>query len=358
VGDCASSGGDNVKHFNLIPSTSMNGAANAVTRVVPSGKAVLAPFAALLITAFALGTAGCGKSKNNQSASQSQPVPQSVSNQNLAETAPSTIPVAVNQPDTGKKSSVKGPVRRASVRTFKDSDSGVSFLYPRKAVLKAGENAEKDSTSQDRLPMNYIAPGGLTLASVELPSNKKDEPGDLFLLNVNEELTADQCSQFPSDSQIGSEESTTDGSVNQQPVFTPGLKTSFRGLEYSELDKQNVQSVIRYYHRYVPGDSADKGVCYEFSMLVNAEPKQDAASATSEHKDVFTKLEKILASVKIESKKSHEAIETATSDSNKENQVLETAKTNSGATTDSSVKSVDDHAAETAKAIVKDESPR
>src|SRR6185437_13875476 len=100
VGDCASSGGDNVKHFNLIPSTSMNGAANAVTRVVPSGKAVLAPFAALLTTAFALGTAGCGKSKsNNQSASQSQPVPQSASNQNLAQTAPNTIPVAVNQPE-------------------------------------------------------------------------------------------------------------------------------------------------------------------------------------------------------------------------------------------------------------------
>src|SRR5689334_19183939 len=102
--DCASSGGDNVKHINLIPSTSMNGAANAVTRVVPSGKAVLAPFAALLITAFALGTAGCGKSKNNnQSASQSQPVSQSVSNQNLAERTPSTIPVAVNQPEMGKK---------------------------------------------------------------------------------------------------------------------------------------------------------------------------------------------------------------------------------------------------------------
>src|SRR5690348_16295988 len=121
AGDCASSGGDNVKHFNLIPSTSMNDAANAVTRVVPSGKAVLAPFAALLITAFALGTAGCGKSKNNsQSANQNQAVPESASNQNLAETAPSTIPVAVNQPEAGKKNSVKGPVKRASVRTFKD----------------------------------------------------------------------------------------------------------------------------------------------------------------------------------------------------------------------------------------------
>ena len=350
-----------MKHFNLIPSTSTNDAPNAVTRVVPSGKAVLASFAALLITAFALGTAGCGKSKNNnQSASQSQLVPQSVSNQNLAETAPSTIPVAANQPEKGKKSSMKGPVRRASVRTFKDSDSGVSFLYPRRAVLKAGEKAEKDSTSQDRLPMNYIAPGGSTLASVELPGNKKDELGDLFLLNVNEELTADQCSQFPRDSQIGSEESSTEGSANQQPVFTPGLKTSFRGVEYSELDKQNDQSVIRYYHRFVPGDSADKGVCYEFSMLVNAEPKQEADdSVNSEHKDVFTKLEKILASVKIESKKSDAAVETATTDSsNKENQVVETAKTDSAATTDSSVKGVDDHAAETAKAIVKDENPR
>jgi hypothetical protein len=200
----------------------------------------------------------------------------------------------------------------------------------------------------------------LTLAAVELPGNKNGELSDLFLLNVNEELTADQCSQFPNDSQTGVEESSTDGSANQQPVFTPGLKTSFRGVEYSELDKQNDQSVIRYYHRFVPGDSADKGVCYEFGMLVKAEPKQDAdASVNSEHKDVFTKLEKILASVKIESKKSDAAVETATTDSsNKENQVVETAKTDSGTTINSSVKSLDDHAGETAKAIVKDENPR
>jgi hypothetical protein len=130
-------------------------------------------------------------------------------------------------------------------------------------------------------------------------------------------------------------------------------------VEYSELDKQNDQSMIRYYHRFIPGTSADKGVCYEVGMLVNAQPKQDPDNtATSEHKDVFTKLEKILASVKIESRKSDEAAETATSDSNKENQVVETAKADSSKTTDSSVKRVDDHAAETAKAIVKDENPR
>ena len=346
-----------MKHDNLIPSTSMNGTVNAVTRVVPSGKAVLAPFAALLITAFALGTTGCGKSKNNnQSATQSQPVPQSVSNQNLAETMPSTIPLAVNQPETGKKS-VKGPVKRASVRTFKDADAGVSFLYPRKAVLKAGEKAEKDSTSQDRLPMSYIGPGGLAIASVELPS-KKDEIGNLFLLNVNEELTADQCSQFPTDSQIGSEESSPDGSGNQQPISTTGLKTSFRGVEYSQLDKQNDQSVIRYYHRFVPGASADKGVCYEFGMLVNAEPKQDGdAASQSEHKDVFTKLERILATVKIESKKENAVVETAEAESNRKKESVETAKTESATGTDSSVKA-DDHTAETAKAIVKDENPR
>lgn len=349
-----------MKHFNLISSTSINDASNAVARVVPSGKAVLAPFAALLITAFALGITGCGKStNNNQSANQSQPAPQGVPNQNLAETTPSTTPVAVNQPEMGKKNSVKGPVKRVSVRTFKDADSGISFLYPRKAVLKAGEKAEKDSTSQTRLPMNYVAPGGLTLASVELPRPNKDEMGDLFLLNVNDELTAEQCNQFPVDSQIGSNGPSSDGSANEQPVLTAGLKTSFHGIEYSELDQQNDQSVIRYYHRFVPGASADKGVCYEVGMLVNAKPQQDADhGATSEHKDVFTKLEKILASVKIESKKSDGAVEAATTDSSKDNQVNETGKTDSRTTTDSSVKSVDDHAAETAKAIVKDENPR
>ena len=348
-----------MKPFNLISSTSMNGAANAVTRVVLSGKAVLASFTALLITAFALGTAGCGKSKNNnQSANQNQPSSQSVSSQNLAETAPSTIPVAVNQPEVGKKSSVKGPVRRASVRTFNDSDSGVSLVYPRKATLKAREKAEKGSTSQDRLPMSYVGSGGLTLASIKLPGNKKDEMGDLFLLNINNELTADQCSQFPANSQTGSDQFSTDDSANQQPVSTPGLKTSFHGVEYSELDKQNDQSVIRYYHRFVAGAAADKGVCYEFGMLVNAEPKQEAdAASKSEHKDVFTKLERILATVKIESKKENQVVETAETQSDNKTETVETAKSAPATTADSSVKA-DDHTAETAKAIVKDENPR
>ena len=333
-----------MKHINLIHSTLMNDAANAVTRVVPSGKAVLAPFAALLITAFALAAGGCSKSKNNsQSANQS--APQSVSNQNLAETAaPTPLPAGVNQTETGKKKSVKGPVKTlASVRTFKDKDAGVSFIYPRKATLKAGDKAEQDSSVQERLPMSYIAPGGSILAAVELPASKKDQLGDLFLMNVNGELTADQCSQFPSDPQITSENGSSEQPANQAAVFTSGLKANFRGVEYSELDKQTDKGLIRYYHRFVPGVSGDKGTCYEFSMLVNAEPKQNGDDTASvEQKDVFTKLEKILASVKIES--------------NKESEVVE-AKTDSSTETESSLKA-NDSTAETAKAIVKDANPR
>ena len=79
-------------------------------------------------------------------------------------------------------------------------------------------------------------------------------------------------------------------------------------------------------------------------MLVNAEPKQDGDdTASAEQKDVFTKLEKILASVKIESKK--------------ESEDVETAKTDSSTETESSLKA-NDSTGETAKAIVKDANPR
>jgi hypothetical protein len=218
-------------------------------------------------------------------------------------------------------------------------------MYPRKSTLKAGEKAVEDAILQEQLPMSYVAPGGSVLASVELPGKSKNEMGDLFLLSVNQELTAEQCGQFPVGSPIDADESsTTEASGSQQPVLASGLKTTFRGVEYSELDKQVEEGGIRYYHRFVPTASQDKGACYEFGMRAKAESSQAADAQNAEHKDVFTRLEKILASVKIESKKQTETVEAATTDTPIAN--------------DSTVKETKDSAAETAKAIVKNDAPR
>jgi hypothetical protein len=260
---------------------------------------VLAPFTALLIATLALGAGGCSKSKTGQN---SQTVPVSAPQTQMAASANTPIAesASVVQPETGK-TNVKGPVRKlSSLRTYKNADSGLSFVYPRKSVLKTGDRAEGDVVAQDRLPMGYVAPGGLTLALVEVNSSKPKQLSDLFAISANKEITKEQCEQFAAQTD-GSEDAGSEAPVNQQQVSQPGSKLTFRGVEYSELERQAEQQNLRYYHRFVPGAS-NSGVCYEFGMLVNVEPSQESNQALSvEHKDVFAKLERILASVKLES---------------------------------------------------------
>ncbi|HWC19915.1 MAG TPA: hypothetical protein VG498_23075 [Terriglobales bacterium] len=327
-----------MKNFSF-NSTSTDNARNAVTRIRPSGKAVIAPFAALLIAAGALGTSGCSKAKNNQVASagsQSQIAP----SQTLPTAAtPIATPIAGTQSEVPKKNSVKGPVKRLTVRTYKDADSGLSFAYPRKATLEVHDKAQRTSASNERLPMSYVGPGGTTVAVVQLPVTGDAAFGDLFLLNINKELTAEKCSQFQVESKAKGEESS-EIAANQMPALTQGSKMMVHGVEYSVLDQTADGGAVRYYHRFVPEVSGDKGVCYEFGMFVNGQPEQGLENAsTAEHKDLFSKLEKILASVKINLAEKKPGGEAAKADSSTKDAVAE-------------------QPTETAKAVSKDESPR
>src|SRR6185437_423780 len=267
-----------------------------MARVASSGKA--APFTALLIATLALGASGCSKSRTGQN---NQMLPVAAPQTQMAELPSAPVPAGtVDQTESGKKN-VKGPVHTlSSLRTYKNADSGLSFVYPRRSVLKTGDKAEEDVIAQDRLPMGYVAPGGLTLALVELNSSDPKELSDLFAISANKEITKEQCEQFAAQPD-NSDNAGSEALVNQQQVSQSGSKLTFRGVEYSELEKQKEQQNVRYYHRFVPGVS-NSGVCYEFSMLVNVEPSQESNQRSSaEHKDVFTKLEKILASVKLDS---------------------------------------------------------
>jgi len=312
---------------------------NAVTRIRLSGKAVIAPCAALLIAAGALAASGCSKSKNNQSANLSSQSQIALVQSSALAATPSQAAIAVSQPEVPKNNSVKGPVKRLTVRRYKDDDSGVSFAYPRKAMLEVSDKAQQDSVSRDRLPMSYVGPGGRTLAVVQLPANK-ELSGDLLLLNINKQLTAEACNQFPAESDARGELSSSEASSSQTPTFTQGSKVLVGGVEYSVLEKGSDNASIRYYHRFVPAAVGDQGICYEFSMFVNSESQQDLKTAfTADRKDVFAKLEKILASMKITPQEKTEMNEAARTDSTTKDAVSEPAM-------------------ETAKAVTKQDSPR
>jgi hypothetical protein len=318
-----------VKDFNRYNADSMDSAAMVTRRTTPSGKAVNAAFAALLMFTFAFGVTGCSKQKTDvqrtdsvQNASSQMAGSQSV-------TSPTTpqSPVTTIQPEIAKRKSVRGPVRKLpATLKYTDSDSGVSFLYPRKSMLQTGEKAEQNSMIHEQLPMNFVQAGGETLVVLELPSSshqETDSGSSLFTVSVNKHLSGEQCDQFglPGEPQKETQKSSE---VQDKSVPEPVLKRSLRGVEYAELDKQTENAAVKYYHRFVPGSLVSESgmsnsACYEFGLAVKTEPKQEKENTSVQSKvdgkDVFSKLEKILASINIEANVDEEVIQTAKSES-------------------------------------------
>ena len=291
-----------MKNFKSSLSTSME---RAAIRVAPSGKAATKAFAALLVLELALGTFGCSKSKPVAQNSQES------SNQTVASVAtqavPSVVTVAENQPETAKKKSVEGPVRKLP-RTllYTDADSGFSFAYPRKSAMKIGQSAELEAIGMEWLPMNFVQQGGTTVTMLELPSNAKEREtsSEFFAVSVHNGLTAEQCGKFAEQSASKSD----DNSTAEKADGTPISRVSLHGFEYAELNRQTEQGNTKYYHRFVPG-SGKISSCYEFTLAVRSPEKKvegevasansEAQSTHAEKKNEFARLERVLASVKI-----------------------------------------------------------
>ena len=297
----------------------------AAIRVAPRGKAATKVFAALLVLELTAGMVGCSKSK---------PVAQNAqesSSQTVA-TAPvaaiPTAPVAVNQPETAQKKSVKGPVRKLP-RTllYTDADSGFSLAYPRKSTLRTGQRAELQAIGMEWLPLNFVQQGGTTVTMLELPGATKEQEssGEFFAVSVHNGLTAEQCGKF-------ADESAGNNSNAQQANAIS--RVNLHGFEYSELNRQSEQGSAKYYHRFVPG-SGEISSCYEFTLAVKAPEKKaegEGSDSQAEKRDDFARLQRVLASVKI--KADSEPVKVAT-EPKKDNGEVPAAKSNNNETTES-----------------------
>lgn len=317
-----------MKNFNDFDST--GGAAMAIRRISPGQST--AGMAALLTLTLTLGICGCSHSKQTANSNQNSAT-QTQSAQAVAPAVPVTAQ-ATSQAETAKKKSVKRPVKRLpATRTYIDEVSGLSFTYPRKSALEVGDKAEQDGIVAQQLPMNFVETGGVTVAVVELPGIPKsggDFTPAFFIVSVNKDMPAERCEQFGN--QDTADKANAD-SAEKQELSRESSKLTIGGAEYAELDKETEHGLAKYYHRFVPGATPDDNACYEFAMSVaSTEPKQDAeeaspaktvetpnvASSQVENNDAFTRLEKILASVKFKGEKKSEAVETAKSDAAKQ----------------------------------------
>ncbi|HTR23953.1 MAG TPA: hypothetical protein VMI10_08200 [Terriglobales bacterium] len=192
--------------------------------------------------------------------------------------APSGLPTAPAQKKAHRK-------RAANVK-YSDANSGLSFMYPRKAKLASGDNGQTESAN---LPMNFVGAGGAPVATISLPAKPyagTDFEAAQFRVNVNRSVSAEQCPHF-----AFVDTSDADG----EPIDAESVKVGSSDMKMTSEFSGNAarQLETRYYHAY------ENGACYEYVLgLSTAGFGQEGVHAV-DRDEVFGKLEKILATVKV-----------------------------------------------------------
>jgi hypothetical protein len=138
--------------------------------------------------------------------------------------------------------------------------------------------------------MNFIEPGGLTVAAVVLPEDSypgTDFASAFFNISVNRSLSAEACGKF----------GLTDSVHPDEPAVAAKVKIA--GKEFDQVEDFGGEAIkqadAKYYHLY------ENGACYEFALgLGTAGYGVEEGIEPVDRAQVFAKLEKILATVKLQ----------------------------------------------------------
>jgi hypothetical protein len=232
---------------------------------------------------------GCSSDKPKTQSSINQPA--------IAQLTPSAAVNPTSTPAPAMQAAAK-PAHKKVVRKvpatvmYADESSGVSFQYPRKYALKTGDDADK-LVSSDAVPMNFVQPGGVALAAVSVPESaypKSDLALAFFDVSVNKALTAEQCGKF------------SDAKPTAEVVAAAQGATQPSKLVIGDLELQSTETLAshgtreeasKYYHVF------ENGACYEFALKVATGGEIDEGGKRVDREEVFKRLEKILATVKI-----------------------------------------------------------
>jgi hypothetical protein len=269
-------------------------------------------FAALLIACSL--TVGC--SSDQTKSDQTKPV----SSNNQSPMTQTTTPITTAPaPATPVQQAAAKPVHKKVARkvsptvAYVDDAFGVSFQYPRKYTLKTGEAAD-EFVSLDPVPMDFVQPGGVTLAAVALPESTYPNSNlafAFFNVSVNKTLSADQCSEFSGQQPNPAPAADPAGNPTTQLAQPPTSKLPVSKLMIGDLELQSSETNVdggattgnrdeasKYFHVFQGGS------CYEFALKV-ATTKLDSATTTAttmkpvDRDEVFHRLEQVLATIKI-----------------------------------------------------------
>jgi hypothetical protein len=274
-------------------------------------------FAALLIVcALAV---GCSNEKpKTENSGSTTPVAQVTP---PASITPASAPVTPAEPMPAKPAHKKLVRKIPPTVTFADKSSGVTFQYPRKFALKSGDSASQ-LVSESSAPMSFVQPGGVAVVAVAIPEGaypKSDLASAFFDVSVNKSLTEEQCGAF-SGTQAGSA-MPVDGATPTTPATpvtaspatptsaatttAPASKLIIGDMELLSSDTTasvgTRKETAKYYHVF------ENGVCYEFALKVaTTGVETDEGGKHVDRDEIFKRLGKILATVKVNPVKSPE----------------------------------------------------
>ena len=210
---------------------------------------------------------------------------------------PAVTPPAPPPAPVQAKAKAKAKTRkhRAATLSYVNREYGLSFSFPRSYRLRTGNAAQSAPGPSEPAQMNFVHPGGVMLAAVEMPGNSypgTDFKSGLVNVSVNPGMTSEACAQFAiPEPSVGSDAS---------PVKVEDVKigaTGFREIEFHEGENSAAmkQPDARYYHVF------SSGACYEFALGVGTDSDVNLDEITPvDREQVYGKLEKILATVKFQ----------------------------------------------------------
>jgi hypothetical protein len=203
-----------------------------------------------------------------------------------AVTAPAPVPAPLVA-----KAKAKAKKRRAATLSYINPDYGLSFNFPRGYQLKAGKEAQVASVTSQPLQMNFVHPGGVTLAALEMPGNSY--PGTDFKsasvnVSVNPGMTSEACAQFA----FPEPSTTTD---TPSPVKIEAVKIGASEFHTVESSATMKPGEAKYYHVF------SNRACYEFALAIGTDTDHNVEEITPvDREQVFGKLQGILATVKFQ----------------------------------------------------------
>lgn len=214
-------------------------------------------------------------------------------------TAPVSAPAPTVATPAPAPVAAKAKKHRAATLSYVNREYGLSLSFPRNYTLKTdvasktGSETQIASVTTQPLPMNFVRPGGVKLAAVEMPGNSypgTDFKSGVLSVSVNSGITSDTCAQF------AVPEASTGTNVSN-PVKIEQVR--FGATEFHEVENNTVamtkQADAKYYHAF------NNGACYEFALGVATNDDGKVEEITPvDRQAVFARLEKILATVKLQ----------------------------------------------------------